>query len=823
MTTPEIKNPETLESESRHIWLEISGMSCASCVAGVEKSVLRLDGVSKAEVNLATEQASVYFDPEKVTQQQIAQAISDAGYEASIQEDKSTGLVDTELNISGMTCASCVAGVEKAIGRVSGTSDISVNLATETARFRAKSEQINPIIKAIQDAGYEASYTEPAEQNEEPVAQKKSTSLSFKRKFWIALPLAILVSIMDMGPMFIPAWHDAVHPILFQWNLIQLVLTSFILFYAGNSFFTGAWKSARHLRADMNTLVALGTGSALLFSAYAVFWGVEGGFVTPMDVYFDTAAIIIALILLGKWMEERARHQSRDALSGLMELYPQRANKYFSGSSTPQTVPLSKVNEGDRLLVKAYEQVPVDGILLDGSPSIDESMMTGESLPVDKTKGAPLTGGTRNTATAFVMQATAVGSETALSQIIETVKTAQGSKPPIQRLVDKVSAVFVPVVIAIALLTLIGWTFIGGDPAKALVNMVAVLIIACPCALGLATPTGIMVGSARAAEKGILIKDAVTLEEARKIDTILLDKTGTLTKGKMKVRKAECLTDSYSKDEMLRLAASLEQESDHPVAQAIVAHARELGLETAKPSSSETLAGTGIKGVVKDHTLSLGSVELLDDENDQKDERFLNEQNSGATVIIVKIDGDVAGYISVGDEIREDAKAFISRLKKMGIKPVMLTGDQYRTAAYVAGIVGIDEVIAEVKPREKAAAVEKLQKQEMRVAMVGDGINDAAALVQADLGIALAGGTDLAMSSADITIMGESLDKVAEAIALSRGSLRIIRQNLFWAFVYNSAGIPLAAAGILSPVFAAAAMALSSVSVVSNSLRIKRL
>ena len=719
------------------------------------------------------------------------------------------------LKIQGMTCASCVAGVERAIKKVNGTKDVSVNLATEEATFQSDAD-IEKIIDAIENAGFEAS----------PIIEDKTDervpfSTSFKTKFLIALPLAFVVFLMDMGPMFIESWHHAIHPYLFEWNLAMLAITAVILFYAGSSFFSGAWKSLKRKSADMNTLVAVGTGSAFLFSGYATFFGTEGGLVTPMDVYFDTAAVIIALILLGKWMEERAKYKSRDAISGLLDLTPQQANKINEKGET-QTIPLSEVQQGDILLVKAFEQVPVDGIVEEGIVSVDESMMTGESVPADKKPGDSVTGGTRNTNVSFTMKATRVGKETALARLIETVRQAQGSKPPIQRLVDKVSAVFVPIVIVIALLALVGWMLVDGDPAKAIVNMVAVLIIACPCALGLATPTGIMVGSGRAAEKGILIKDAVSLEEAKKVDVILLDKTGTLTTGEMKVSGVFELGD-VNEDEILQKAAAVEQQSDHPLAKAVVELARSKDVKIPESTNVQTEAGVGVTGTVEGSRVKIGSVTMLDTSDEKIQKLIEDEQSKGATVLVVMIDESPIGLISVSDTPREEAKKFVEELKEMNIQTVMVTGDQERTARYIASQLGIVDVRFEVKPDEKAAIVKSYQDKGKRVAMVGDGINDAAALVQADLGIALSSGTDLAVSSSDITILGDDLGRVAEAIRLSRGSLRIIRQNLFWAFIYNTIGVPLAAFGILSPMFAAAAMALSSVSVVSNSLRIRGL
>ncbi|MCH8485227.1 MAG: heavy metal translocating P-type ATPase [Candidatus Cyclonatronum sp.] len=807
-----------MEATLSRIRFDIKGMSCASCVSGVEKALSRVEGVEEVSVNLATNQAEVVYEAGKISEERLMQAVDDAGFEAVLPETKKQQPAEHRLKITGMSCASCVTGVEKAIARVPGTRDVSVNLATGEARFFRDEPDLNPVIEAVDAAGFEA---EAITGNTTTASPTETEGTTFRRRFFIALPLALLVSVMDMGPMFIHAWHEAIHPVMFEWNLAQLLLTGFIMFYAGSQFFTGAWKAVKRKSADMNVLVAVGTGAAFLFSGYATFFGREGGLVEPMDVYFDTAAVIIALILLGRWMEERARNKSRDALGGLLKLTPPRAHRIGAGGQ-PETITLDQVRTGDELLVKAFEQVPVDGEVLSGSPSLDESMMTGESVPADKTPGDAVTGGTRNTNQSFRMKATAVGEDTALARLIEAVRRAQGSKPPIQRLVDKVAAVFVPVVIVIALITLLAWMFLDGDPAKAVVNMVAVLIIACPCALGLATPTGIMVGSGRAAEKGILIKDAITLEEARKADVILLDKTGTLTTGEMQLTGI-FTTGSLPEEELLSLAASVEQESDHPIAQAVVRYAKQKAPHMPRAESTQTQAGTGITGVVNGEKVQIGSVELLGGTSADVQARIDTWQEAGRTVLVVLIDGETAGLLSISDEPREDAAAFVKQLKAMNIMPVMVTGDQEKTARYVAGKLGIEEVRFGVKPDEKAQIVQHYQQQGKHVAMVGDGINDAAALVQADLGIALSSGTDLAVSSADITIAGASLGKVAEAITLSRSVLRIIRQNLFWAFVYNTVGIPLAAFGILSPMFAALAMALSSVSVVGNSLRIRKL
>lgn len=810
MSSNTLKNPQA-ETQSREIVLNIDGMSCASCVGNVEKALNNAEGVEQAEVNLATNEARVFYsgdDPEA-----LVKAVEHTGFGAELAQDEQEPV---RLEITGMSCASCVANVEKALNSVEGVQKAEVNLATNQAAVEAD-ESIDPdtLIEQIRQSGYEARLLQ--QEDQEDVFERAGSQ--FKRKFFIALPLAFIVMVLDMGPMMIQSWGNWVEPHLFTWNLFQLGLTAVILFYAGSSFFTGAVKATRRLSADMNSLVAIGTGAAFLFSSYATFFGVEGGLVTPHDIYFETAAIIIALLLLGKWMEERAKYHSRDAMAGLLKLTPNTVTRHENGDWVE--VPLKQVRVGDKLLVKAWEQIPVDGRIEGGGASVDESAMTGESIPVEKGKEDKVIGGTRNTNQSFMMIAEKIGKDTALAQIIETVKRAQGSKPPIQRLVDKVASVFVPIVLVIAALSFIVWLSADG-PARAMVNMVAVMVIACPCALGLATPTGIMVGSGRAAEKGILIKDAVSLEEARKADVVLFDKTGTLTTGTMEVTDVIPF-ENNDRAKILAYAASVEQQSDHPIAKAIVKRAESENLDVVIAAHVETTMGVGIKGKVGDKEIIVRSAGDFDEWTGEQQEMVTYQQDQGTTPLVVLVDGRPEGLISVSDQLKEEAGEVISRLREMEIEVVMVTGDQVRTAQAFAKKLGLDQVEAEVKPDEKAAIVEKYQQQGKRVVMVGDGINDAAALVKADLGMAMATGTDLAVSSSDITLMSGNLNKVVEALTLSRGSLRIIRQNLFWAFVYNSVGIPLAAFGLLSPMFAAFAMAASSVSVVSNSLRIKRL
>jgi P-type Cu+ transporter len=835
------------------VWLEIQGMFCASCVGRVEKELLKVDGVSGAEINLVTGDARVEYTGKNTSL--LVDAATKAGYDAIVKTGDGQNGIQAD-NISD-------TDVDNGLRKMDGDADSGTSSGQDKVENKVNSEDVTgtgtvnkDMTIRMTDDGHHG-MAKPGKESGKG-SKKSQTGMSFRSRFLIALPLGILVLLMEMLPMLIDPMHHWVQANRFGWNLAVLAITSVILFYPGAPFFKGAWKMARRFTADMNTLVAVGTGAAWGFSAYATFFGREGGLVTPNDVYFDTAAVIIALILLGRWMEERAKHRTRGAIESLLELTPKTAHRLVGGNDNGEddnnltsnmssemplqsredagqtgssdsdtmrieTVPVSKVRKGDLLLVKSYEQIPVDGEVTKGEPLVDESMMTGESVPVPKTEGENVTGGTMNTSESFRMRATRVGADTALAGIIETVRRAQSSKAPIQRLVDRVASVFVPVVMVIAFITLAAW-IVTGTLQEGLVNMVAVLLIACPCALGLATPTGIMVGSGRAAEKGILIKDAVSLEEARNISVVLFDKTGTLTEGKMRVTGVHP-TGKFSEKELLMLAAAVEQETDHPIARAIVNRAEEMvgsGESLPAAASVKTRRGFGVTGSVEGAEISISSYDKSD--MDQADRAGVIEafERKGATVLSVTVDGDHAGYLAVADTIRKDAAAVISDLKSMGIQTVMVTGDRERPARAVAEALGIDRIEFEVKPDEKAATVRKYRTEGSHVAMAGDGINDAAALVEADLGIAMSTGTDLAMSSADVTILGGDLTLVPETIRFSRRVLRVIRQNLFWAFVYNTVGIPLAALGFLSPMFAAAAMAMSSVSVVTNSLRIKR-
>jgi Cu+-exporting ATPase len=739
------------------------------------------------------------------------------------------------FKISGMTCASCVSHVEKALMSIDGVASADVNLATDEARVEVNGTSVKALISAVEKAGYYATLDADSDDasdlsSDHPTSNGHASFKSdanaaeseFKKKFRIGLPLAFAVFVLEMGPMaFGGQWMEFTHQNLLSVNLVKLLLTAVVLFYSGSSFFTRAWKVTKLGTADMNSLVAVGTGAAFFFSAWAVFFGSSDGLISNHDVYFDTAAVIIALVLLGRWMEEKARNNTRDTLKGLLELAPKVASRLISINQF-ETIPLKDVRSGDVLMVKAYESLPVDGTLVSESAIIDEAMMTGESMPTMKSKGDKLVGGTRNSTQTFMMKATKVGKETALAAIIDAVKTAQGSKAPIQRLVDKIAAVFVPIVMIIALFTVLVWLYFG-TPQQAIVNMVAVMVIACPCALGLATPTAIMVGSGRAAEKGILIKEAVTLEQAKSIDTIIFDKTGTLTTGIMQLSQIRT-AGNIEENEILRLVASVEQGSDHPIAKSILLAAQERQIHIDFGLQIETRAGVGISGIVGSQVVEIGSIKLLNKESDSSwIDHASYHQKKGQIPLVVLIDKKVEALLFFEDEIRAESEMVIDLFKSMNIDVVMLTGDQPDTAQAVANKLGISIVEAGVSPVGKSDIVRKYQSHGKKVAMVGDGINDAAALTQSDLGIAMSGGSDLAVSSADITIVGDHLMNIPESLKLSKSVLRVIHQNLFWAFAYNTLGIPLAALGFLNPMLAGAAMALSSVSVVTNSLRIKRM
>lgn len=718
---------------------------------------------------------------------------------------------EIQLRIEGMTCAACVARVERALKRVPGVQEAIVNLATESATVRAdlSAVQVEQLLEAVGSAGYTA----------QPVTEESPAPLPSERSEH-ELQLArrrLLVSALLTLPVF--ALSMAVHHPSYGLKLLQLALTTPVQFVIGAPFYVKAWHALRARSANMETLIVLGTSVAYLYSLAATFW--IGG-----AVYYETAAVIITLITFGKYLEARAKGRARQAIERLMRLAPQEAIRIRNGSE--ERVLISAVQVGDLLRVRSGEAVPVDGEVIEGFATVDESMLTGESVPVEKRVGDSVAAGTLNTDGVLVIRAQRVGADTVLAQIVRAVERAQAAKAPVQRLADAVSAVFVPIVLLIALVTFGVWLLIlKADFTTAMIHAVGVLVIACPCALGLATPTAVLVGTGRGAELGVLVKDAETLERARHVDTVILDKTGTLTAGKPRVNRVEVL-NSMAEEELLRLTAAAEVGSTHPFGQAIVQFAQEQGVHLPPANGFRAIAGGGVLAEVEGHRLTVGSARLLNEEgitlSPQAQERVHTLQSQGYTTVLTAVDGKIAGILALRDEPHPTARDAVAQLQAMGLEVWIVTGDQRVVAEAIAREVGVpsERVLAEVLPESKAEAIDALQRQGRKVAFVGDGINDAPALAQADVGIAMGEGTDVALESADIALLGSDLRGVATALKLSHATVRTIRQNLFFAFVYNVLGIPLAAMGYLSPMLAALAMSLSSVSVVTNALRLRR-
>jgi len=806
--------------------IPVTGMTCTTCAATIEKGLAETLGVEQAKVNFASEKASVEYDPSKVDLPRLSQAISELGYGVASQK--------SVFPVGGMTCASCVARVEEALSGVPGVVSANVNLASEKATVEyIEGTNTADLKRAVRDAGYELGAEAETLTDVSAATQREVRTL--RNRLIAAIALAV--------PIFALMWvPDFTGKLYLLWALATPVQ-----FWAGWRFYRGAWGALRHKTADMNTLVAVGTSAAYLYSAVAVIF--PGLFVAQgleAHVYFDTAAMIIALILLGRFLEARAKGQTSEALKKLIGMQPKIALVIRDGEE--REIPIEDVQVGDLILVRPGERVPVDGIIRDGYSSIDESMITGESIPVDKKVDDEVIGATINKTGSFTFEATKVGKDTTLAQIVRLVEEAQGSKAPIQRLADVIASYFVPIVISIALITFIVWYFVGPAPALtfALLNFVAVLIIACPCALGLATPTAIIVGTGKGAEQGILIRSAEALERSHKIKTVLLDKTGTLTRGEPTVTDI-IAAPSISREDVLRLAASAERGSEHPLGEAIVRAASEKKLTLSSATDFSAIPGHGVEASVDGKKLLLGNLRLIQDRGlslNGLEEEANRLWEKGRTVMFLGLDSQVMGVIALADTIKPDAREAVGELHRMGIEVVMLTGDNQRTAETIAKEVSIDRILAEVLPEHKAQEVKKLQGEGKIVAMIGDGINDAPALAQADVGIAIGTGTDVAMEAGDITLISGDLRGITTAISLSKRTMITIKQNLFWAFAYNTALIPVAAGvlyfafgqtgvpsglhfilgdyGFLNPILAAAAMAASSITVVSNSLRLKR-
>ena len=805
------------------ILIPVIGMTCTNCAQAIETRLRKLPEIADVQVNFATEQVAMTLDPGIIALKTVVDQIRQAGYEVPLST--------IEFPVTGMTCANCAMSIERTLNKkVFGVVNAGVNFATEHARveYIPSLVGIDDLIQAIQKAGYGAIRPDPALEGQDPEtiahqAEIKKQTMKFIVGLIFTLPLFSLSMAHDFGFL----GHGS-HAAWFNWLLWALATP--VQFYTGWDYYVGGFKSIRNGSANMDVLVAMGSSVAYFYSLVLLLIPGLG-----MHVYFETAAVIITLIKLGKMLESRTKGRTGGAIKKLMGLRPKSATLWENG--VEKEVALAQVKIGDILMVHPGESIPVDGVVREGESSVDESMLTGEPLPIDKGPGAKVTGGTLNADGLLKLEATRVGKDTVLAKIIRLVQEAQGSKAPIQALADRVAAVFVPGVILIAVLTFALWFILGQEFVPAMIRMVAVLVIACPCALGLATPTAIMAGTGKGAEHGILFKKSAALETAAKLDIIFMDKTGTITAGKPMVTDIRTADPAGDQQELLRLAGSLERGSEHPLGRAVKIAAEKQGLDLAEPREFKAFKGSGVQGRVQDHWVRIGKPSWVREMNPQlqlPEEDMATLQTQGKTLMVVLRDQQYYGFIALADTIKPEAVEAVRELHAQGLLVGMLTGDNARTAQQIAAAAGIEEVVAEIRPEDKSAKIKEFQEQGKRVGMVGDGINDAPALAQADVGFAMGTGTDVAIETGDVVLMSGNLGGIAKAIRLSKATMRTIKQNLFWAFFYNVVLIPVAAGVLypftffpdalrqLHPMFAALAMALSSITVVSNSLRLYR-